>query len=81
MDSVLHESAINPMDFKKLFPFYSFDLTKREPDTRGDVANTRVEIHFSHASVANLRCFACLLNEKELMHSVFFKVVILASTI
>ena len=67
IDPILRESGINPMDFKKLFPYFCFDLTKRKREIEGDVANACVKVSFGTATSANLRCYACLLSEKQLL--------------
>ena len=67
IDPVLRECGVNPMDFKTLFPFFCFDLTKRKREIEGDVANACVKVSFGTATSANLRCYACLLSEKQLL--------------
>ena len=67
IDPVLRECGVNPMDFKTLFPFFCFDLTKRKREIEGDVANACVKVNFAAATAANLRCYACLLSEKQLL--------------
>ena len=49
MDELVSNSGINPVDFKKLFPLYVFDVTKQSEKLKTSVSDIHIKAFFNDA--------------------------------
>ena len=66
IDNLLAGSAVNPIAFKPLYPFYVFDVSQQSERLTEGVADLIVKMEFSVAVPANTQAYALVISDRML---------------
>ena len=70
MDELVSNSGINPLDYKNLFPFYVFDVTKQSEKLKTSVSDIHIKAFFDNGPVgannppANTMAYAVIISDR-----------------
>ena len=66
LNSFVTQSNITPSDYKTLYPFFTFDVSKQKEKLKSSVVDTQIKANFIENVPANTRAFALVISDKML---------------
>ena len=66
MDELITQSNITPSDYKKLYPLFTFDVSKQIEKRKSSVVDIQIKANFTENVPANTRAFALIISDKML---------------
>ena len=66
MDELITQSNITPIDYKTLYPLFTFNVSKQKEKLKSSVVDIQIEENFSENVPANTRAFALAISDMML---------------
>ena len=66
-EDLISNPNITPVDYKKLFPMFVFDVTKQSEKLKNSVTDIQIKAQFSENIAANTEAFAVVISDKSLI--------------
>ena len=66
MDELITQSNITPIDYKTLYPLFTFDVSKQKDKLKSSVVDIQIKENFTENVPANTRAFALVISDKML---------------
>ena len=66
MDELLTQSNITPSDYKTLYPFFTFDVSKQKEKLKSSVIDIQIKANLTENVPANKICTALVISDKML---------------
>ena len=66
MNELITQSNITPSDYKTLYPFFTFDVSKQKEKLKSSVVVIQIKANFTENVLANTRAFALVISEQML---------------
>ena len=66
-EDLISNPNITPVDYKKLFPMFVFDVTKQSEKLKNSVTDIQIKAQFSENVAANTEAFAVVISDKSLI--------------
>ena len=66
MDELITTSSISPIDYKKLYPLFVFDVSKQSEKLKTSVVDVQIRTNFNVAVPADTQAYAVVLSDKLL---------------
>ena len=65
-DELITQSNITPSNYKTLYPFFTFDVSKQKEKLKSSVVDIQIKANFIENVRANTREFALVISDKML---------------
>ena len=66
MDELTTQSNITPIDYKTLYPLFTFDVSKQKEKLKSSVVDNQIKANFTKNVPANTKAFALVILDKML---------------
>ena len=66
MDELITQSNITPIDYKTLYPLFTFNVSKQKEKLKSSVVDIQKKANFTENVPANTRAFALVISDKML---------------
>ena len=66
MDELITQSNITPSDYKTLYPFFTFDISKQKEKLKSTVVDIQIKANFTENVPVNTRAFALVISDRML---------------
>ena len=66
MNELITQSNITPSDYKTLYPFFTFDVSKQKEKLKSSVVDIQMKANFTENVPANTKAFALVISDKML---------------
>ena len=64
MDELVSNHGIEPMDYRKIYPLYLFDVSKQSEKLKTSVSDIHIKAFFNAASPANTLAYAVIISDR-----------------
>ena len=64
MDELITPSNVTPSDYKRLYPLFTFDVSKQKEKLKSSVVDILIKANFTENVPANTRAFALAISDK-----------------
>ena len=64
MDELISNPGINPIDFKRIYPLYVFDVSKQSEKLKTSVSDIHIKAFFHNATDANTIAYAVIISDR-----------------
>ena len=71
MDELITHSNITPSDYKKLYPLFTFDVSKQKEKLKSSVVDIQIKANFTENVPAKTRAFALVNSVNTLIAYLF----------
>ena len=66
MDEMITQSNITPSDYKRLYPLFTFDVSKEKEKLKSSVVDIQINVNLTENIPANTRAFVLVISDNML---------------
>ena len=66
MNELITQSNITPIDYKTLYPLFTFVVSKQKEKLKSSIVDIQTKVNFTENFPANTRAFALVISDKML---------------